>query len=68
MPVTTPMAKLMRKSFPQNFVARRYFSSPVRTHAVCRPATSAESPMVSGTNKKWNSVVMANCQRAMSST
>ena len=26
MPVTTPMAMLIRKSLPQNFVALRYFS------------------------------------------
>ena len=42
MPVTTPIAKLIRKSLPQNLVALRYFSLPVRTQAVCRPATSAD--------------------------
>ena len=61
MPVTTPIAKLMRKSFPKNFVARSHFSSPVRTHAVCMPATRNDVPMVMGTKKKWYTVVMANC-------
>ena len=53
MPVTTPMAKLIRNSLPQNFVMRRYRSSRVRTHAVCMPATRKDSPMVSGTKMKW---------------
>lgn len=53
MPVTTPMAMLMRKSFPQNFVALRYFSLFVRTQAVCKPAVSAAREIVRGTNRKW---------------
>ena len=52
-PVTTPMAKLMRKSLPQNFVMPRYFALPVRYQAVCIRATRNDSPMVSGTNRKW---------------
>src|SRR5436309_1115322 len=64
-PVTTPMAKLMRKSFPQNLVARRYSGRPVRTHVVCSTATRPDSPIVSGTKKKWYTVVIPNCQRAM---
>jgi hypothetical protein len=52
-PVTTPMAKLIRNSLPQNLVARRYRGAPVRTQAVCNPATSADRPMVIGTKKKW---------------
>ena len=52
MPVTTPMAKLMRKSLPQNFVRRLYVSLPVRTHRVCMMATSTDSPSVRGTKKK----------------
>ena len=52
MPVTTPIAKLMRKSFPKNFVARSHFSLPVRYHAVCIPATRNEVPMVIGTKRK----------------
>ncbi len=52
MPVTTPIAKLIRNSFPQNCVIRRYLTLPVRYQAVCSPATSAESPIVMGTNKK----------------
>ena len=53
MPVTTPIAMLIRKSLPQNFVALRYFSLPVRTQAVSRPATSAASEIVRGTKRKW---------------
>jgi hypothetical protein len=34
MPVTTPMAKLIRNSFPKNFVSRSQRSSRVRSHAV----------------------------------
>ncbi len=53
MPVTTPMAKLIRKSRPQNRVSRRYSGFFVRCQAVCRPATMIDRPMVSGTNRKW---------------
>ena len=53
MPVTTPMAKLIRKSFPKNLVRRSHFSSPVRYQTVCMIATSGASPIVSGTNMKW---------------
>lgn len=53
MPVTTPIAMLIRKSLPQNLVALRYFSFSVRTQAVCRPAVSAASEIVSGTKRKW---------------
>jgi hypothetical protein len=52
-PVTTPIAKLIRKSFPQNLVMRRYVGLPVRTQAVCMIATSGARPMVSGTKRKW---------------
>jgi hypothetical protein len=52
-PVTTPIAKLIRNSFPKNFVARRYSGRPVRCHAVCSAATTTERPIVSGTNRKW---------------
>ncbi len=53
MPVTTPMAKLIRNSFPKNFVSVRYCSLPVQCQAVCRPATKIPRPMVKGTNRKW---------------
>ena len=53
MPVTTPIAKLMRNSSPKNRVSRRYSSLPVRYHAVWNPATVNARPMVSGTNRKW---------------
>ncbi|CAM5637963.1 hypothetical protein SCALM49S_04730 [Streptomyces californicus] len=53
MPVTTPMAMLIRNSLPQNLVALRYFSFSVRTQAVCRPAVRAASEIVSGTKRKW---------------
>ncbi len=52
MPVTTPIAKLIRKILPKSLVIFRNFSSPVRTQAVCIRATSNTIPMVSGTNKK----------------
>ncbi len=53
MPVTTPMAKLIRKIFPKNLVARNHFSLFVRTQAVCIPATRKLRPMVIGTKRKW---------------
>ena len=53
MPVTTPIAKLISSSLPQNFVIARYSRLPVRTHAVCMTATSSDRPMVSGTIRKW---------------
>ena len=53
MPVTTPIAKLIRNSLPKNFVRRRYSCFPVRTQAVSMPAMTAESPIVIGTNTKW---------------
>jgi hypothetical protein len=53
MPVTTPIAKLTRKSFPQNLVRRFQTRSPVRCQAVCSPATTQTKPSVSGTKKKW---------------
>ncbi len=53
MPVTTPMAILIKKSLPQNLVALRYFSFSERTQAVWRPAVSAAREIVSGTKRKW---------------
>ncbi len=53
MPVTTPIAMLMRKSFPQNLVARRYTGLPVRYQTVCRPATRNAIEIVRGTKMKW---------------
>lgn len=53
MPVTTPRAMLIRKSLPQNLVALRYFSLPVRTHAVWSPAVRPASEIVRGTKRKW---------------
>ena len=53
MPVTTPMAKLIRKSFPKNLVSWRYLTLPVRYQAVWKPATSQTVPRVRGTNRKW---------------
>ncbi len=52
-PVTTPMAKLMRKSVPQNLVMRLYLGSEVRYQNVCMMATSTDSPIVNGTKMKW---------------
>ncbi len=51
MPVTTPIAMLIRKSLPQNFVAWKYFSLPVRTQAVSSPATIEARLIVSGTKR-----------------
>ena len=42
----------INKSFPKNFVARKYFNFAVRYQAVCRPATRKTKPIVIGTNKK----------------
>ena len=53
MPVTTPSAKLIRKSFPKKRVRRSQRSSPVRYHAVWKAATNQTSPIVTGTNRKW---------------
>ena len=53
MPVTTPMAKLIRKSLPKNLVSRRYSGLLVRTQAVSSPAMTAVRPIVSGTKRKW---------------
>jgi hypothetical protein len=52
MPVTTPSAKLIRNSFPQNLVIFKYSSSPVFTHLVSIYAVMIDSPSVSGTNIK----------------
>ena len=53
MPVTTPIAKLIRNNFPKNLVRRRSASSPLRYQRVWNHATSIESPMVRGTMMKW---------------
>ncbi len=49
MPVTTPIAKLMSRSLPKNFVMRSQWSFLVRYQIVCMMATSVDRPMVSGT-------------------
>jgi hypothetical protein len=53
MPVATPIAKLIRNSLPKNFVSRSQCWCSVRTQAVSQTATSAERPIVIGTNRKW---------------
>jgi len=53
MPVTTPIAKLIRKSFPKNLVRRRSDSRPWRYQRVWNQATSIDSPIVNDTMKKW---------------
>ena len=53
MPVTSPRAKFTRKSFPKNFVSRRYSGRWVRTHRVWNQATTADRPIVTGTKRKW---------------
>ena len=52
MPVATPSAKLIRKSFPKNRVARSHCSLPVTCHTVCITAIIGARPMVSGTRMK----------------
>jgi len=61
MPVTTPRAKLMRNSLPQNRVMRFHVSSPVLFHRVCMIAMITLRPSVSGTKMKWKYVAAANC-------
>ena len=68
MPVTSPSAKLIVKSLPRNFAIRRWPSSRVRIQREWYQATIADSPIVTGTKKKWYTVVMANCHRARSRT
>lgn len=51
MPVTTPMAKLMRKIFPKKRVRCRYWTLPVRTQAVWKIAATSAMPIVRGTNR-----------------
>ena len=53
MPVTTPIAKLIRKILPQNFAARRYTGLRVRTQAVSMIAMKNAMPIVIGTKRKW---------------
>src|SRR4029079_3311354 len=65
-PVATPIAKLIRSSVPKNLVSRSQVSSPERYHSVCMTATSGASPSVSGTNRKWESAVVANWIRERS--
>ena len=52
-PVATPIAKLIRNSFPKNFVSRYHPVFPVTTQAVCIAAMSGARPIVSGTKMKW---------------
>ena len=66
MPVTTPMAKLIRKILPKKRVRCSHFRLPVRNHAVWKIETVSAMPSVSGTKRKWYSVVRPNCQRASS--
>jgi hypothetical protein len=47
------MAKLIRKSLPKNFVSRSHRGFRVRSQAVSYAAIIAESPMLTGTNRKW---------------
>src|ERR1039457_2500030 len=49
-PVTTPRAKLIRNSLPQNLVIRNQVSSPVNTYLVSIQAVMMDNPSVSGTN------------------
>ena len=51
-PVTTPAAKLMRKSLLKNLVSRSHSSFFERSQRVSMAATSQAVPMVMGTKKK----------------
>jgi len=51
--VATPIAKLIRNSFPKNFVSRYHPVFPVTTQAVYIAAMSGARPIVSGTKMKW---------------
>ena len=53
MPVTTPIAKLIRKILPKNRVRCSHFRLPVRYQAVWKIETVSAMPSVSGTNRKW---------------
>ena len=53
MPVTTPIAKLMRKILPKNCVRCRYLTFAVRYHAVWNTAVVVAMPIVIGMNRKW---------------
>jgi hypothetical protein len=53
MPVATPIAKLMPNKRPQYFVMSRQIGRPVMTHTLSMIASSSDSPIVSGTNRKW---------------
>ena len=51
MPVTSPSAKLMRKSLPKNFANRSHSGLRVRTQAVWNTATIRDMPIVIGTKR-----------------
>ncbi len=53
MPVATPIAKLIRNSFPKKRVRRYHSVLPVTCQTVCITAMSGARPMVSGTKMKW---------------
>ena len=53
MPVATPMAKLIRKTFPKNRVIRYQAGLSVTTQKVCITAINGANPIVSGTKMKW---------------
>jgi len=53
MPVTTPMAMLMTSSVPKKRVSLRISASRMRYQCVCRIATRNDSPIVTGTKRKW---------------
>ena len=44
---------MINNRWPKKRVSRRHCSSPVRYQIDCNTATSIESPIVTGTKKKW---------------
>ena len=64
MPVATPTANVPVNRRSQNFAKASSCGSRERYALVCRMAKIRPNPIESGTNRKWNSAVAANCMRA----
>ena len=67
-PVTTPTANIIPKSFKKNFAAARYFSSPVLSHMASIITMYRANPIEMGGNRKWKHAVSANCNLLRIST
>ena len=60
-PVATPMAKLIPKSFCQYLADFFQNSSPLRKYFVSASDMMIPSPSVRGTKSQWYMAVRANC-------